>query len=116
MDISFGDIGYFYREDLPYILYIVPDNTAYFTHKNKQANEQFYCDDIVENQFLFVPHITIMRILDAERFVLYSDAIENMVQSHIKLMGGNSIQDGFALYRVDSRAQPESQERLELSK
>ncbi len=84
MNISLGNIGYFYRGDLPYILYITPDNIAYFAHKNKQASEQLHREDIVENQFPFIPHITIMRILDAERFVPHSDDIENMIQTHIE--------------------------------
>ncbi len=82
--VSLGNIGYFYRENSPYILYIAPDNIAYFAQKNKQASEQLHRDDIVENQFLFVPHITIIRILDTERFVPYSDAIEKIIRSHIE--------------------------------
>jgi 2'-5' RNA ligase len=83
-DISLGNIGYFYRKTSPYILYIASDNIAYFTHKNKQASEQLHRNDILENQFLFAPHITIMRILDAEGFDPHSDTIENMIQSHIE--------------------------------
>ena len=75
---------YFYRGDLPYILYIVPDNIAYFTNKNKQASEQLHRDDIVENQFPYAPHITIMRIIDVAKFALHADAIETIIQSHIE--------------------------------
>lgn len=84
MNISLENIGYFYRENSPYILYVAPDNIEYFSQKNKQASEQLHRDDIIENQFRFVPHITIMRILDTERFLSHSDAIEKIVQSHIE--------------------------------
>lgn len=75
---------YFYRGDLPYILYIAPDNFTYFELKNKQATEQLYRDDIIENQFRFTPHITIMRIIDSRQFSLHADVIENMIQSYIE--------------------------------
>lgn len=84
MNISLRNIGYFYRETSPYILYIAPDNITYFAHKNKQASEEFHRDDILENQFPFSPHITIIRILDPGQFALHSNAIENMIQSHIE--------------------------------
>jgi hypothetical protein len=56
-----------------------------------------------------------MRILDAEGFAPHSDTIENMIQSHIEWIWDDPIQDGFALYSVDSHVSPELQERLALN-
>ncbi|MBC7498662.1 hypothetical protein H7170_03410 [Candidatus Gracilibacteria bacterium] len=113
-NIHLRSCKYFYRGGLPYILYIVPDNFTYFDQKNKQASEQFHSENIIDNQFPFVPHITIMRILEAEKFAPHSDTIENMIQSHIEGIWDDPAQDGFTLYSVDSRIQPELQERLAL--
>lgn len=95
---------------------MVPDNALYFTRKNKQANEQFHRDDIMDNQFPFSPHLTIMRIGDPERFAPHTEVIEWMIQSYIERLWNEPIQDGFSLYRVDSSVSPELQEQVDLDR
>jgi 2'-5' RNA ligase len=113
-DIEFwiSDIGYFSREDSPYILYILPSNIEYFQSQNTALASIFACGNIRDNQFTYIPHMTILRILDPDVFAMHRASIKNMIRRSIELLSRESLRYSIDLYRVDSRIHPELQERI----
>lgn len=115
-DIEFrvSELAYFSRGDSPYILYILPSNIEYFQSQNTALASIFAHGDIEDNQYVYVPHMTILRILDHDVFAIHRASIENMIRRSIELLSRESLRYSIDLYRVDSLMQPELQEPISI--
>jgi 2'-5' RNA ligase len=115
-DIEFwiSDIGYFSREGSLYILYLLPSNIEYFQSQNMDLASMFAHGDIEDNQYLYTPHMTILRILDPDIFLIHRASIENMIRRSIELLSRELLRYSIDLYRVDSLVHPELQEPISI--
>ncbi|MBX9809007.1 hypothetical protein K2X92_01290, partial [Candidatus Gracilibacteria bacterium] len=111
-DISLDTVGYFYRDDLPYICYILPRDIGYFARLNNILAGLFHRDDIGDNQFSYVPHITLIRILDFTGFAMHQKNIEIIISDFITKYHNIGLSHTIDLYAVDSSIKPELQERI----
>ncbi len=110
--ISLDTVWYFYRNELPYICYILPRDIWYFVRLNNILAWLFHREDISDNQFSYVPHITLIRILDPIRFSVYRTYIDSIVSDFIEKYTTYQLVYSLDLYRIDSTIKPELQERI----
>ena len=63
---------------------------------------------------MYVPHMTILRILDPDIFIIHRASIENMIRRSIELLSRESLRYSIDLYCVDSGVHPELQELISI--
>ncbi len=110
--IYMNNIDYFYRNDSPSILFLLPENGDDFLKQNTLLTSLFQRNDIIDNQFPYIPHITIIRILDSSIFSVHRSEIEKIIKTYIWNMRDISLPYTRALYAVDSQIHPELQEKI----
>jgi 2'-5' RNA ligase len=74
----------------------------FFTHKYKQSQ-------IAENQLAFVPHISLFRIKNPERYNPHKAKIDTLISRSIETLEYESLISNLHLYQVSSLFHPEIQ-------
>jgi 2'-5' RNA ligase len=108
-------LNYFWG-DTPSICYLVS------TAKNEleELNSQFKVMlpefwGVLENTYpVFIPHITLFKIRNLEKFLTQKSEIEDIIHEEIKKLAGVSIFESISLYRVNSHFRPEIQISISL--
>ena len=63
-----------------------------------------------ENSYpIFVPHITLFKVKNVEKFLKKKPVIESLMQEKISRFRGENVFEDIKIYRVNSRFQPEIQ-------
>ncbi len=112
ISLSLGELSYFYQDNTPCILYISLWEVEKISLINQQLSHLFHHDDIIENWYSYIPHITLIRILDPDIFALHRQAIERIIQDFLQDSIDISLTSIISLYAVDSRIHPELQESI----
>ncbi len=76
---------------------------------NSHFSDEFGYNDVIENGWKYVPHMTLFKILDQKKFKNYKSGIEEIVNLWLK---DNLLEDffyGFGLFLVNSKFRPEIQ-------
>lgn len=107
--ITIGNMNYFQKDNADALCYpsIVQQEQLQVLH-DKLATE-YKRDFIPDNQYPYVPHISLFRVTDTNLFKQHKSAIENIIQESLVALNNENLFDDFALFGVDSRVTPELQ-------
>ena len=109
-NIFVEDFSYFYRNNQEFICYLKPSFSKCFYDYNslfKSKYKNFWAED---NDLEFVPHISLLKILDYKKFRNFKKEIENILQTEIDKIKNIDINAySISLYWADSTKVPELQ-------
>jgi len=83
-DISVLGYTYFYRNQKEYLCYFSSQTSDNLENIRNIFHEKFQRNDIEDNSFSFIPHITFFKILDIKIFALHKDRIEKIIKRELK--------------------------------
>lgn len=103
-------LSYFWG-DTPRICYLVSTAKNELEKLNIQFKTTFPdFSSVIENTYpIFIPHITLFKIKNLEKFLMRKIEIERIIQEEIEKLAGVSIFETISLYRVNSKFSPEIQ-------
>ena len=106
-------LDYFYKDQEKYVLYLIPKTEMYLESLRNHFHDAYRVKDIAENSFLFVPHITLCKILMTDVFEKHRVNLENIVQTELlKIQDTNLSEKEIRLYAVNSMFHPEIQVKV----
>lgn len=112
-DISISGYTYFYRNEKEYLCYLWSQTVDNLENIRNIFHERYQRNDIEENTFSFIPHITFFKIQDFEVFTLHKDNIENIITSELeKIWNQNISSQNIYLYKVNSKFKEEIQIKI----
>lgn len=76
---------------------------------NEELAIQFKKINIVDNQFAFIPHISLFKVLKNEVFQQHKDTINVVLSKELNKIRSKNIFQGFFLFEVNSKFHPEIQ-------
>ncbi|MDB4978776.1 MAG: hypothetical protein JWM56_962 [Candidatus Peribacteria bacterium] len=106
--ISISGFDYFKREEKEILLYLKPENTSLSTLQ-KQLASQFQRNAIIDNQFGFIPHVSLFKILDTDTFQKYRLQIEEIVSQCLTGISTMDVCKRLHIFAVYSQTRPEIQ-------
>lgn len=106
--ISINGFDYFNRDGKEVLLHLKPENES-LVALHTQLATQFKRDAVVDNQYPFVPHVTLFKILDLDTYEKYRSQIERIVNQCIQEMNSMNIYEELRVFAVYSQAKPEMQ-------
>lgn len=68
-----------------------------------------YPNDVVDNKWVYMPHITLFKVKNLEIFSKYESEIIDLVLQCLKKIKSINVSKSFNLYSVDSNISPEKQ-------
>ena len=105
-------VGHFGAKDDYRVCYLNCLPGGIFSEINQYLTGTYGHDHIPENQFEFVPHISLFRIVDVAIYQEHKDAIESLIGNHIKDIDVSTLAKDIRLYKVCSLYRPEIQIEL----
>lgn len=106
--------AYFPKKAKNTICHLVPSNMEIMEKLNIKIDRKYHLHKIVENTYSFVPHITVFRIIDHERFNTHKKNIDEIINKFLSKNKKVNTFNGFYLYEVNSKFKPEIQTRMNL--
>ncbi len=106
--ISINGFGYFKRDGKEVLLYAKSENEL-LVALHKQLATQFKRNAVVDNQFPFVSHVTLFKILDIDTYQKYRIQIEEIVSQCLQGISTMDVYEGLHIFAVYSQAKPEIQ-------
>ncbi|HSW88988.1 MAG TPA: 2'-5' RNA ligase family protein [Candidatus Saccharimonadales bacterium] len=107
--ITVDNMSYFQKDNADTLCYLNPVYQKQLHMLHDQLAKEYRRDFIPDNQYPYVPHISLFRVTDTNLFKQHKDAIENIVQESLVALTNENLFAGFALFEVDSHVTPELQ-------
>lgn len=112
-DIYLTGINYFFKEEARHLLYFEVVTEMALKEYRDVLHEKYILQSIEDSDFDFSPHITLLKILNSEKFEEHREGIENIIHQEIKKMEGVDISlRKISLYAVNSLYKEEIQIRI----
>lgn len=107
--ITAENFAYFKQDGIDYLCYITCSQTKKLEKINNQFSNQYKKDDIVDNQYKYIPHISLFKVLNHNDFIIHKDKINSIIEKELKEIKDENVFDGFFLFAVNSKFHPEIQ-------
>lgn len=114
-DIFLSGFKYFYRNEKRFLLYLKPKSNIHFENFRNIFHKKFQKNEIEDNNFPFVSHITFFKILPEwqEIFENHRKNIEKNISEEIGKLQWKNVNSGkMYLYAVNSTFKEEIQVKL----
>ncbi len=112
-DIYLTWINYFFRWENKFVLYFTTQTEMPLKDYRDTLHKKYNRVDVEDNSFEFSPHITFLRILDAEVFENHRINIESIIFGEIKKLNDTNISSKQVwLYAVNSTFREEIQIKI----
>ncbi len=82
-----------------------PENEFLVTLQ-KQLATQFTRDAVIDNQYSFIPHVTLFKILDVDLYQKYRTQFEEIVNQCLAGIGALDVYEELHIFAVYSQARP----------
>lgn len=102
-------VVYFRKADTDYLGYIECSQVQELTVFNSQLAKQYKEDQIPENQYTYVPHISLFRVINHKLFTIHKENINNIIKQQLNSIKDENLFQGFYLFEVSSKFHPEIQ-------
>ncbi len=112
-DIFVWGLQYFYRNEKEYLCYLSSQTVDNLENIRNIFHEKFQRNDIEDNTFSFIPHITFFKILNYEIFFIHKNSIEKIIIDELeKIKNINISSDNIHFYKVNSEFKEEIQIKI----
>lgn len=108
INITLKRINFFKKEGIDYICYISPQEQKKLKEINLRLRQK-YPNNIVDNNYKYIPHTTIFKIKDFSNYKKHEENISNLINKFILKNNQTNFFKSFNLYTVDSTKSPEKQ-------
>ena len=102
-------IRYFKKDKKEFLAYIECFQNDKLKKFNLELADQYNKNQIPDNQYMYIPHISLFQINAYEQFMKHKDHIGNIVRQSLKEMIGENLFQGFYLFEVNGTSHPEMQ-------
>ncbi len=107
--ITSGDITFFTKNNLDSLCYITCPQADKLKEINSQLATQYKKNEIIDNQYNYIPHMLLFKILDQNLFIKHKDTINNIIKQDLQKISNANLFQGFFLFEVNSNFHPEIQ-------
>lgn len=108
LELKITSFNYFYDQGKEKIAYFETSNTEKLEKINKVFRLSFP-NKVLDNQYNFIPHVTLFRILDPVSFKKHKEILEKIFFSCIDEIKSKNLFKSFHIFEVDSTKEPEQQ-------
>lgn len=102
-------IAYFKKNESDYLGYISCFQVQELSKLNNQLAEEYKKDQIPDNQYIYIPHISLFRIMNHNLFISHKGNIDNIIEQLLNSINKDNLFQGFFLFEVNSQFHPEIQ-------
>lgn len=101
--------GYFKKNETEYLCYISCFQVQELTTLNSQLANEYKKDQIPDNQYTYIPHISLFRVMNHALFITHKNNINNIIEEMLYNINNENLFQGFYLFEVSSKFHPEIQ-------
>lgn len=108
LELNVTSFNYFYDQEKERIAYFETNNAE----KLEKINQIFrlsFPNKVLDNQYNFIPHVTLFRVVDPASFKKHKENLEKIFISYIDEIKGKNLFKSIHIFEVDSTKQPEQQ-------
>jgi len=105
---------YFKRNNQDFLSYLSIQNPHQLITIHDEISQKYKKNSIPDNHRLYIPHISLFKILDYEKFEKHREKVEQIAKYHIENLKVKNILNGFYVFAVDSTTKPETQIPIEI--
>ncbi|MBI3984762.1 MAG: hypothetical protein HY344_02355 [Candidatus Levybacteria bacterium] len=107
--IKIDEVKYFKNNNKYLLCYLNCDKQKIFEKINSYFAQKYKNDQVLDNQYQYIPHISFFKINDQINFLRHKESIEKIIYKHIKLIDNKRVLDSVRLFKVNSKTDPETQ-------
>jgi 2'-5' RNA ligase len=101
--------NFFQKNGQIYLGYLCPSETQNLERINSVLKQRYISEVPDNNSPKFIPHISMFKIKDKNRYQKHNDAIITIIKEHLKVIKKLNAFSAFNLYSIDSNYCPEKQ-------
>lgn len=102
-------VDYFKKAETDYLCYITCSQVRKLSALNNQLANEYKKDQIPDNQYAYIPHISLFRVRNHKLFITHKDNIDNIIEQILYDINNENLFKGFYLFEVNSKFHPEIQ-------
>lgn len=102
-------VAYFKKAETDYLGYIECSQVQELTVLNSQFAKKYKKGQILENQYAYIPHISLFRVMNHKLFISHKKSINNIIEQQLNNINNENLFQGFYLFEVNSKFHPEIQ-------
>lgn len=107
--IALSKFHFFKNGDIDILGYLTTNEDGLLTEINKSLAVKYQRNDIADNSYDYIPHVTLFRVLDSQIFSKYKSEIVNIVNKFISESSKINLYQEICLFEVCSKHSPEIQ-------
>ncbi len=107
--LTSNHVAYFKKAETDYLGYIECSQVQKLSVLNSQLAKKYKKDQILENQYTYIPHISLFRVMNHKLFIIHRENINNIIEQQLNDINNENLFQGFYLFEVNSKFHPEIQ-------
>lgn len=107
--LTHNKVSYFKKDDSDYLCYVVCSQTKELNKLNRQLANQYKKIQIPDNQYDYIPHISLFRVLNNKLFFKHKENITTTILQALKNIQNENLFQGIFFFGVNSNFHPEMQ-------
>lgn len=108
ISIFLKKVFFFKKENKNYLCYLSPNSIEELEKINLYLKQK-YISNAIDNNYKYIPHITIFKILDFSIYKQHKKNILKIINTFLSKNNKTNLYQSFNLYSVDSTKSPEKQ-------
>lgn len=100
---------YFKRNGQLFLSYFSIKNQDWLIKINKEMGRKYKKDNLADNMCIYIPHLSLFKIVDSKLFKRHKEKIEKIVNSHLENIKVKNVLKAICMFAVDSTTKPETQ-------
>lgn len=104
-----GDLSYLKKDEKDYLGYITCLEVDALQKINEGLALKYKQNQVVENQYMYIPHISLFRIINTEMFEKNKEYVKDLINKNLDEIRNENLFRGFYLFKVNSEFHPEIQ-------
>ena len=106
--ITLKKVSFFKKENKNYLCYLSPNSIEKLEKINLYLKQR-YIGNAIDNNYKYIPHITIFKILNFSIYKQHENNISKIIETFLSENNKVNLSQSFNLYAVDSTKSPEKQ-------
>lgn len=108
ISITLKKVSFFKKENKNYLCYLYPNSIKELEKINLHLKQR-YISNAIDNNYKYIPHITIFKILDFKTYKQHEKNILKIINTFLSKKDKTNLYQSFNLYSIDSTKSPEKQ-------